>query len=326
MRTKLLLPITTSLNIALFLTFSLPTTPSPPPTAKATTADLLTLLDPTTRATAKVPPRVARDLWSCLKFLVPHRPTSGYAVSNRRSMAVVGGGRRLSDRVEEDELVWFPPEAVFELARLSFESGGNPDVVYLALDPTPFPVPDIEGSKECKCELTRTPYGRHFIHEELNAYMRFLFELIVSRGPSVGLNVSLSRYDLFHGHLFLAKETGRLGILFHAKEYPAYDKHDFPFNTGYCQKGTNVVYDEEMNFRNILWLAPMPSSSSKDWVAPGVLVVLDAHPDGIIYRDLIPDYVQIARTLYEDDFGTVPVDVNYLNVGGAPPDYQLFIC
>lgn len=31
----------------------------------------------------------------------------------------------------------------------------------------------------------------------------------------------------------------------------------------------------------------------------GVLVVLDAHPEGIIYRDLIPEYVHIARTLYE---------------------------
>jgi hypothetical protein len=31
----------------------------------------------------------------------------------------------------------------------------------------------------------------------------------------------------------------------------------------------------------------------------GVLVVLDAHPDGIIYQDMIRDYVQIVRTIYE---------------------------
>lgn len=31
----------------------------------------------------------------------------------------------------------------------------------------------------------------------------------------------------------------------------------------------------------------------------GVLVVLDAHPGGIIYRDLIPEYVNYARTIYE---------------------------
>lgn len=33
--------------------------------------------------------------------------------------------------------------------------------------------------------------------------------------------------------------------------------------------GSNMVYDESMNLRNILWLAPLPSTSSKDWLAPG---------------------------------------------------------
>lgn len=31
----------------------------------------------------------------------------------------------------------------------------------------------------------------------------------------------------------------------------------------------------------------------------GVLVVLDARPDGIIYRDLVPEYVKFVRTIYE---------------------------
>ncbi|KAL6579323.1 hypothetical protein OROMI_009539 [Orobanche minor] len=129
-------------------------------------------------------------------------------------------------------------------------------------------VPDVEGSNEDRCELTRTPYGRQFIDKGLNSYLEVLFKIIVERGPSVGLNVSLSRYDLFHGHLFLAKESGRLGILFHAKEYHAYDKEIFPYNMGYCQVGkliegtllltiisprSNVAYDNSMNLRNILW-------------------------------------------------------------------------
>jgi len=45
-------------------------------------------------------------------------------------------------------------------------------------------------------------------------YMQFLFELIVDRGPSIGFDVSLNRYDLFHGHLFLSIDSGRLGILY----------------------------------------------------------------------------------------------------------------
>lgn len=35
--------------------------------------------------------------------------------------------------------------------------------------------------------------------------------------------------------------------------------------------GSNVTYDDSMNLRNILWLAPLPDKSSKSWVAPGTL-------------------------------------------------------
>ena len=31
----------------------------------------------------------------------------------------------------------------------------------------------------------------------------------------------------------------------------------------------------------------------------GSLTVLDAHPDGIIYRELVPEYVDVVRTIYE---------------------------
>lgn len=230
-----------------------------------------------------------------------------------------------SQRQEENELVWWPPESVQELARLAFDSGGDPDSIYPALDPTMLTVPDVEGSKENRCQLTRTPYGRRFISEELNVYLENLFNLIVGRAPDIGLEVSLCRFDLFHGHIFIT-ETGRLGILFHAKEYPACNK-EFPFNMGYCQIGSNVTYDaDSMNLRNILWLAPLPSISGKDWLAPGVLVALDAHPGGIIYRDVIPEYLDYVRTIYEGDLGDVVADVSYLNVGDTKPDYQIFIC
>jgi len=113
---------------------------------------------------------------------------------------------------------------------------------------------------------------------------------------------------------------------FHAKEYPAFDKELFPYSLGYCQAGSNVPYDDSMNLRNILWLAPLPLKETKAWLAPGVLVVLDAHPDGIIYQEMIRDYVQIVRTVYEDDFGDNAVDVNYLNVANAAPADRIFIC
>ncbi|KAL1546221.1 hypothetical protein AAHA92_22850 [Salvia divinorum] len=292
---------------------------SPPP--KATTTDLLSLLGPPQQA-ASVNSVVAQQLRSCFKFLAPFNQT----LPTRRALISQLNAPLTRTSEEIDHLIWSPPPPVLELARLAVDSGGDPGAIHRALDPTIITVPDVEGSNEDRCELTRYPYGWRFIDEALNSYIEFLFKTIVERGPEVGLNVSLSRYDFFHGHLFLAKESGRLGILFHAKEYPAYDKELFPCNMGYCQVGSNVAYDDSMNLRNILWLAPLLNDSRKAWEAPGVLVVLDAHPEGIIYRDLIPEYVHIARTLYEDDFGEVVVDVNYLNVGGETSKFQLFVC
>ncbi|XP_051147246.1 uncharacterized protein LOC127262558 [Andrographis paniculata] len=294
---------------------------SSPTNPKATCSDLLAVLGPPHQAKS-VDSQVARELWSCFKFLAPFDevlPTRRVLCSN----SIVGSSRRGR---EADELILSPPNSVLELARIAVDSGADPGAIQRALDPTIIPVPDIEGSNEDKCQLTRTPYGRLFADEGLNSYLELLFEIIVERGPSVGLNVSLSRFDLFHGHLFIEKMSGRLGILFHAKEYPAYDKKCFPFNMGYCQVGSNVAYDDSMNLRNILWLAPLPSNSTDTWLAPGVLVVLDAHPEGIIYRDLIPDYVKYARTLYEEDLGELVFDVNYLNKGGEGPKFQIFIC
>ncbi|XP_030544828.1 uncharacterized protein LOC115751205 [Rhodamnia argentea] len=318
-----------------FLSLRSSSSPSSSPSSpipKATPSDLLSLLGPATaHSSSSVNPVIAGRLRSCFRFLVPFSPRTTSKCSSVNRKLIVGDGvqgRRAEceRRRDEDRLIWWPPEPVLELARLAVDSGGDVGAIHRAIDPTPIAVPDVEGSKEDRCELTRAPYGRRFISEELNAYLKFLFELIESRGSAVGLDVTLSRYDFFHGHLFLANDTGRLGILFHAKEYPSYDKEVFPYYMGYCQTGSNVTYDDSMNLRNILWLAPLPSSSTNSWVSPGVLVVLDARPDGIIYQDLIPEYVQFARTLYEDDLGDVAVDVNYLNVGGLKPNYQIFIC
>ncbi|XP_024962285.1 uncharacterized protein LOC112502567 isoform X1 [Cynara cardunculus var. scolymus] len=306
-----------------------------PPTASA--GDILSLLG-TPQQASSVNPKVAAELRSCFKFLVPFNSTtsSPSKLGNRPSKSSTDSEIRFPRRSlnsecrsdswsDKDELVWSPPAPVLEIARLAFDSGGDPGCIQRTLDPTMIDIPDVQGSNKNRCQLTRTPYGRRFINEELNLYMEFLFKLIAARGPKVGLHVSLDRYDFFHGHLFIAAD-GRVGILFHAKEYLAYDKEVFPYNMGYCQAGSNVTYDDSMNLRNILWLAPLPSNSISGGSAPGVLVVLDAHPGGIIYRDIIPEYVDYVRTIYEDDFGDNVVDVNYLNVGAAEADYQIFIC
>ncbi|EXC05637.1 hypothetical protein L484_010820 [Morus notabilis] len=184
---------------------------------KATPSDLLSLLGPKRRSSA-VNPLVAQELKSCFKFLVPFTPNRNETVrgswfSHRRSLRPDRNGGRTRREEEENELVWWPPRPVLELARLAVDSGGDPGAIHRALDPTIIPVPDVEGSEEVRCQLTRTPYGRHFISEELNSYFELLFELIVARAPAIGLNLSLTRYDLFHGHLLIARDTGRLDDL-----------------------------------------------------------------------------------------------------------------
>uniref|UniRef100_A0A8R7TDA9 Uncharacterized protein n=1 Tax=Triticum urartu TaxID=4572 RepID=A0A8R7TDA9_TRIUA len=194
--------------------------PSPLPSSAASSsprtvaADLLAVLAGP-RAAARVPAREASRLSSCLRFLSPANPaavSSAYPRRGSRKVLLEG-----CDAAEADAMVMWPPAPVLELALLAVDSGGDPGAIHRLLDPTMLPVPDIEGTKKSKCHLTRTPYGRRFADEDINSYFAFLFELIAARGPSVGLNVSLTRYDLFHGHLFLASGTGRLGILWSLK-------------------------------------------------------------------------------------------------------------
>ncbi|XP_038702715.1 uncharacterized protein LOC119999297 isoform X2 [Tripterygium wilfordii] len=266
-RLTILFSLSLTASSSFFLKQSLPSpTPSPsrsrfsPPVPKATPSDLISFLGSTSQS-SKVNPLVARELSSCLKFVIPFSP-----VETKSSRSCTSGRRRSSS--EENQLIWWPPKPVLELARLSVESGGDSDAIYRYLDPTVLRVPDVEGSIEDRCQLTRSPNCWRFISEDLNSYFGFLFEVIATRGSTVGLNLSLNRFDLFHGHIFLSVDSGRLGILFHAKEYPAYEKEVFPYNMGYCQIGSNVNYDESMNLRNILWLAPLPSNSTEEWLAP----------------------------------------------------------
>ncbi len=67
------------------------------------------------------------------------------------------------------------------------------------------------------------------------------------------LQVNLSRWDLFHAHAFRSWRDGKLGLLFHAKEYPQACE-DFPYNLGFCQRSSSLKYDTRgMDFRNLLY-------------------------------------------------------------------------
>lgn len=58
--------------------------------------------------------------------------------SIRRRLSLNRNGGR--SRREEDELIWWPPQSVLDLARLAVDSGGDPAAIHRILDPTVFPV------------------------------------------------------------------------------------------------------------------------------------------------------------------------------------------
>ena len=117
------------------------TAPPPSPSSfrilKASASDVVALLG-TRQQASQINAEEAQQLRSCFKFLVPFTPNSiglasgGWSI-RRRLRLKKGDGRC---RREEDELVWWPPAPVLELARLAFDSGGDPAAIHRTLDPT----------------------------------------------------------------------------------------------------------------------------------------------------------------------------------------------
>jgi hypothetical protein len=325
-------------------------------TAVVCAEQVMALYSGTARASQVTEAR-AQELRSCIRPLVPYTELRSSFLSSNLvpSKKLFDSRRSLQQRSPQDrllepnskwvsgdvsppvshsiikKLIQWPPSKVLELTKRIVEFGGAPEVLFSALDPTKYEVPDVEGANAQKCQLTKFEYGQRFTDSELNSYMSFLFHAIVTLAPSVGFNVTLSRFDLFHGHIFTSYDTNRLGILFHAREYPAYNNSTFPLNLGYCQKGSPMPYDSSMDLRNILWLAPLAACSAKgmcsdDWLASGTLLILDAREGGIVHRELVPDYLDDVRTISEDEFGNIVADVNYLNIANTPFTSRIFIC
>lgn len=77
-------------------------------------------------------------------------------------------------------------------------------------------------------------------------YLKIFQDLIIFMKKNYNMNVDISKYDLFHGHLCLDKNNNLL-ILFHIREYPL----DFHVDLGFCQKESNIKMDETFKHRNI---------------------------------------------------------------------------
>jgi len=136
-------------RFALFLSFSLTSSTSFPPlpvfskryapsssfTSKATPSDLLSLLGSKNQSSS-VNPVVACELKSCFKFLVPFSPVD----PPHRKLGFARPKHAGLTWRNQNELIWWPPEAVLELARIAVDSGGDPDAIHRLLDPTIIPV------------------------------------------------------------------------------------------------------------------------------------------------------------------------------------------
>lgn len=117
----------------------------PTTTATASAGDILSLLG-TPQQASSVDPYIASQLQSCFKFLVPFTPTPTTTHSltdfQIRFPRRILNSKHPSDLVShENELIWSPPASVLDIARLAFDSGGDPASIQRTLDPTIINVP-----------------------------------------------------------------------------------------------------------------------------------------------------------------------------------------
>ncbi|KAK6518827.1 hypothetical protein TWF281_003519 [Arthrobotrys megalospora] len=136
----------------------------------------------------------------------------------------------------------------------------------------------------------------------LGTYFENLFQMIPTWTKG---EILLSRFDLFHGHLFANPATRTAGVVFHSKEYPAENADTFPFNLGFCQINSNVTFaNKVMQKRNFVWTIDSSDRISL-WRIDMAIESGDETIDMVLGG--APFY-----TLYEDSLGHVVADFYYL--------------
>ena len=107
----------------------------------------------------------------------------------------------------------------------------------------------------------------------------------------------------------------------HAREYPALSPPGFDVNLGFCQAGSSLEWDANLQaLRNVMYVLPARRDLSTS------LVVLDT-AEGTALHDLLAPGVRSLHTTYEGDFGAALADVNYLHKAPrALPEHRLYVC
>lgn len=96
-------------------------------------------------------------------------------------------------------------------------------------------------------------FCRRFKNKKLNRMVADAFEHIAILFP----DISLSPFDLHHGHIVFNKSLQTHIVLFHANEYPRHDEVHFPAHLGRIQqhpKNDLVYTPESFCWRNVVWI------------------------------------------------------------------------
>ncbi|KAK6542230.1 hypothetical protein TWF694_007984 [Orbilia ellipsospora] len=155
-----------------------------------------------------------------------------------------------------------------------------------------------------QCELGKDTNGVYpfAASTTLSAYFEGIFLTIPDWTKG---EISLTRFDLFHAHLFANPTTKTAGVVFHSKEYPADNVDTFPYDLGFCQVDSNLDFtDSIMRKRNLIWTIDADNHASMWWIDMGVKT---GNNDVDSMLDGAPFY-----TLYEDSLGHVIADFYYL--------------
>lgn len=148
-----------------------------------------------------------------------------------------------------------PPRAWNTLTQGVAEHG--PAALRQALAPRRYRIPSFSTLAHCSCQLASSSSGRRFRAKSINMFLALLFEQVPAAVSLAGLPpVRLDRWDLHHAHLFYSASCGQLGLLLHAKEYPAAHAERFDVHLGNCQVGSSLEFDHgAMDHRNLVWCA-----------------------------------------------------------------------
>ena len=159
----------------------------------------------------------------------------------------------------------------------------------------------------------------------------------------------LSRFCLYHGHMFVRPAERALGLLLHALEYPSRESLDRWWvaaggegcvHLGRCQEGSPVEWRADAAaLRNALYLVaapPLPArpgrgkrkraSGAPAGGGASALALLYTGEGAPLRAELVAPWARDMNTVDEADMGWLLADVMYLHaLPHVAPEHRVFV-